>query len=70
VNIPEVFSYYNEYKLYRNTFGFLKDYDDFGKSPRTPCISCGNCKPRCPQGIDIPKWIEDIATERKTVTLP
>jgi predicted aldo/keto reductase-like oxidoreductase len=69
VNIPEVFSHYNEYKLYRNTFRFLTNYDAFGKSPRTPCISCGSCKPRCPQGIDIPQWIADIVAERKTVTL-
>ena len=64
VNIPEIFSYYNEYKLYRNTFGFLQSYDAFGEKPRTPCIACGNCKPRCPQGIDIPKWLGDIAKER------
>jgi predicted aldo/keto reductase-like oxidoreductase len=69
VNIPEVFSHYNEYKLYRNTFRFLTNYDSFGKNPRTPCIACETCKPRCPQGIDIPKWLEDITEERKTITM-
>ncbi len=64
VNIAEIFSIYNDFKLYRNTFRFLKSYDEFGEKPRAKCTGCGMCKPRCPQGIDIPEWLAKIETER------
>ncbi len=69
VHIAEIFSLYNDFKLYCNTFNFLKSYDEFGEKPRVKCTGCGSCKPRCPQGIEIPEWLAKIENERAATSL-
>ena len=60
INIPAVLEVYNRYKtdgiwaLYR-----LKDVDTVGKP--ADCVACGACQKICPQGIEIPKLMAELA---------
>jgi predicted aldo/keto reductase-like oxidoreductase len=62
VNIPVVFSQYNHYQLsgkrgvFDNTYRYLPE-----KEKAHNCVSCGACVKLCPQGIGIPKFMEEIA---------
>lgn len=58
---------YKEYKgirLSRLGMGVMRlpveDQDDY----RT-CIGCGSCSRHCPQGFDIPKYMEEMKTMMK-----
>jgi predicted aldo/keto reductase-like oxidoreductase len=62
VDIPVVFSQYNHYQLskkrdaFDNTYRYLPE-----KEKAHNCISCGKCVKLCPQGIEIPKFMGEIA---------
>ncbi|MDR3166139.1 MAG: aldo/keto reductase [Synergistaceae bacterium] len=68
VDIPRVFAMYNQYMalksagypmaeiVLRNTYRTFND----GECPRH-CANCGACVQHCPQGIDIPKFMSEIA---------
>ncbi|MDR0765072.1 MAG: aldo/keto reductase [Synergistaceae bacterium] len=68
VEIPRIFAMYNQYMtqksagfplaeiVLRNTYRTLNDEE----RPRN-CVSCGVCVQRCPQGIDIPKFMSEIS---------
>lgn len=62
VNIPVVFRQYNHYQLnkkrdvFDNTYRYLPE-----KEKAHNCVSCGACVKLCPQGIDIPRFMGEIA---------
>lgn len=68
VDIGEMFKIYNNYLLgasddtFKNQYGATK-----GSSRESNCTSCGNCLDHCPQKIDIPRELENMAAELKKV---
>jgi len=57
VDIPKIFSIYNEYQLFKNAFRANNNYNVILSASghgSEQCIFCGICVPLCPQGIDIP----------------
>ena len=62
VNIPENFKLYNGYKLSGNKNRFQRNYDKLkDKQKASACVSCGLCTKKCPQKIDIPAILKQIA---------
>ncbi len=66
VNIPAVFTLYNEYKLDGNRKAFLKKIKNLpAETGPEECVNCGKCMKHCPQHIQIAaelkKIKEDIA---------
>jgi uncharacterized protein len=60
VAIPEVFGLYNDTHMYRNLeraqFVYRVFWSDDERADK--CTACGECVEKCPQGIDIPVWME------------
>ncbi|MDR3278893.1 MAG: aldo/keto reductase [Synergistaceae bacterium] len=68
VDIPRVFSIYNHYRMvlssnpgiagivFRNNYRTMSDIQRADS-----CVSCGNCVDLCPQGINIPGFMKEIA---------
>jgi predicted aldo/keto reductase-like oxidoreductase len=68
VEIPKNIGVYNNYQraLARGNpmakFSFTMEYGLFKSSEQAAhCVRCGDCAARCPQHIDIPRWIRAIA---------
>jgi predicted aldo/keto reductase-like oxidoreductase len=68
VDIPGVFAGYNRYRalLTENhpmaSMIFQITYSSLTPSERADsCVACGQCRPRCPQSIDIPQGVKEIA---------
>ncbi|MDR1378592.1 MAG: aldo/keto reductase [Synergistaceae bacterium] len=68
VDIPGVFASYNRYRatLAENPsmapIIFQMMYGSLTPSERAAnCVVCGQCRPRCPQGIDVPQGVKEIA---------
>lgn len=66
VEIPKVFAAYNQYKISGDRAALNKTLaslpEDGGPSA---CISCGVCLKKCPQKINIPARLKQIAAELK-----
>jgi predicted aldo/keto reductase-like oxidoreductase len=72
VEIPRNLAIYNDYRrvfankhpmagrLFQMQYNLLKENER-----ASSCVSCGECAERCPQGIDIPHWMEDIIKLQK-----
>ena len=75
VNIPAIFVHYNKcknegtlpklsqsdsYRKYRREFLIGLDRDVPNLRQADHCIGCGQCKPHCPQSIDIPTELHKI----------
>ncbi len=60
VAIPEVFGLYNDTHMYQNLQRAQFVYDAFWSPDERAdnCTACGECVEKCPQGIDIPAWME------------
>ncbi|MDR2893711.1 MAG: aldo/keto reductase [Deltaproteobacteria bacterium] len=62
VDIPRVFTVYNLYCVKKSRRLFHIYYDYLAESERAHnCVGCGACLERCPQGIDIPGRMCEIA---------
>lgn len=62
IEIPTVFTRYNEYALHHNKDAFLKHINELEEGHRpADCISCGLCASRCPQKIAIPERMAEFA---------
>ncbi len=65
VNIPENFSIYNNFKINGNRQRFDRSYARLGKKQQaSSCVSCGLCKKKCPQKIDIPAMLKKVAAAK------
>jgi len=66
VNIPKNFNLYNSMKITGNSRRFTSAYNAMPKKQQAAnCVSCGLCKKKCPQQIDIPTMLKKIAAESK-----
>jgi predicted aldo/keto reductase-like oxidoreductase len=66
VDIPRNLAIYNQFKATDNLFFSKLIYDSLPEEIRaSACVSCGACKPKCPQQIDIPSEMTKIANEFK-----
>ncbi len=67
VNIPHMFSIWNEYARYQNGAASRGDYLFTSADSRADkCVACGACVPMCPQGIDILGDLKKMASEAWT----
>lgn len=63
VEIPRIFSIWNEYQRYQNDAMAAKDYKDIRPYGRAQCcIRCGKCEAACPQKIKIRDELKTIAS--------
>lgn len=66
INIPAIFSLYNQYKVTNNKFMFTVYYETLSDEERAEaCIKCGLCNKNCPQSLQIPELLVKIADEYK-----
>ena len=66
VAIPRNFNLYNGMKISGNSRRFTSAYKALPqKQQAASCVSCGLCKKKCPQQIDIPAMLKKIAAEVK-----
>ncbi len=53
---------YNQYKATDRKDRFITAYDSIKEENRADkCINCGICKTKCPQKLDIPELLKDVA---------
>ena len=67
VNIPNVFSNYNEYFMEKRTETLMHYMVSSGVAPQKPsyaslCKRCGKCEPHCPQNIKIMDTLRDASS--------
>jgi len=62
VAIPSVLGQYAEAMMFENYESNKRDYLGFipEKNRANQCVQCGECVPKCPQHIEISKWMETI----------
>jgi predicted aldo/keto reductase-like oxidoreductase len=60
VAIPDVFEFYNDAHVYddlpRRQWAYNTFMDEGERADK--CTACGDCLDKCPQDIDIPRWME------------
>ncbi len=62
IDIPTVFTRYNQYALHKHAPAFAKHLEALPEGSRpADCLSCGLCAERCPQHIAIPELMSRIA---------
>ncbi len=63
IDIPKNFLIYNQYKSNGRKERFIIAYEAIKEENRADkCINCGICKNKCPQQLDIPNLLKDIAS--------
>lgn len=65
VKIPVLFDLYNKHLLVerRHTLQPALYRSMLSNEKASACIQCGACKKHCPQGLDIPAWLQKVAAE-------
>ncbi len=65
INIPKIFSIYNNAHMYNNFERAKKQYQSMIENgvDASLCINCGQCESECPQSIAIPARIAEIHKE-------
>lgn len=62
VDIPKVFGIYNQYRMDQNPVSFLTSYGYLGNERQAhQCVSCKKCMEHCPQRIEIPERMKEVA---------
>ena len=62
IDIPKNFLMYNQYKSTNRKDRFVLAYESIKEESRADkCINCGICKTKCPQKLDIPNLLKDVA---------
>ncbi len=62
IDIPTVFTRYNQYALHKDAAAFKKHLEALPEGSRpTDCIACGLCAGVCPQHIGIPELMSKIS---------
>ena len=62
VDIPLLFTAYNQFMRTENRDVFLQAYQAAGETKQAHrCVSCGVCASHCPQAIEIPEKIRQVA---------
>jgi len=68
IAIPELFANYNHYMLEKGNQQFFVANNTIPAERRADrCIGCGACAAHCPQGIDIPGYLEKTAELAKVL---
>ena len=62
VDIARVFSIYNHYLVVKSRIPFTNSYNSLEETEKaSSCIQCGQCVDKCPQHLDIPSFMKEIA---------
>ena len=68
IDIPKNFLMYNQYKSNNRKESFIIAYESIKEENRADkCINCGICKTKCPQKLDIPALLKDVADLYKSL---
>ncbi len=68
IDIPKNFLMYNQYKATNRKDRFIVAYESIKEENRADkCINCGICKTKCPQKLDIPSLLKDVAEQYKSL---
>ena len=69
IDIPKNFLMYNQYKATNRKDRFIVAYESIKEENRADkCINCGICKTKCPQKLDIPTLLKDVAALYKKLS--
>lgn len=69
IDIPKHFLLYNQYKANGKKSRFVTGYESIEADKRADkCISCGICKIRCPQKLDIPNLLKEVYNLYKSLS--
>ena len=64
VQIPHVFSAYNQYQISGDKKAFQKEIASLVEGP-SACVDCGTCIKKCPQQIKIPTELQRVLSALK-----
>ena len=68
IDIPKTFLMYNQYKSNNRKERFIIAYESIKEENRADkCINCGICKTKCPQKLDIPALLKEVADLYKSL---
>ncbi len=65
VDIPRLFRIYNEAMMYDDLEGARRAYNTWVKEEQRAnmCVECGTCQEKCPQGLEIIEWLQQVHEE-------